>query len=314
MEKALSVHKVQTPLRNSVVTIGNFDGVHIGHREIIAKVVKRARETDGVAIVMTFHPHPRKVLFPEADLKNIFPNEDQQMQFENLGVDVWVQEPFSRDLSQLSAEAFLRDWILKPLSVKSLIVGYDFAFGANREGSLSLLELLCQRYGIHLEVVPAIKISDRIVSSTEVRKSVQTGEMEFVKSMLGRYFFITGIVEKGDQRGRTIGFPTANVSTAFETLPQTGVYATQTKIRGQVYDSVTNVGVQPTIEKKDSSLKIESHILEFNKDIYGEEITIFFHQRIRSEKKFKNLQELSEQIRVDVEEAKRILTHARPSL
>lgn len=307
MEKALGVHKVQTSLKNSVVTIGNFDGVHIGHREIISRVMSKAKDFGGTSVVVTFHPHPRKVLVPNADLKNIFPNEDQQEQFEKLGMDVWVQEPFSRDLSQLSAETFLRDWILKPLSAKALVVGYDFAFGANREGSLLTLETLCNRYGIELEVVPAVKMQDRIVSSTEVRKAIQSGEMLLTQNMLGRPFYVSGIVEKGDQRGRTLGFPTANMATMFETFPQKGVYATQTQVRGAVYLSVTNVGQQPTFEKQDITLKIESHILDFNQNIYGEEIKVFFLERIRDEIKFKSVQELSSQIQEDVKTARRLL-------
>ncbi len=307
MEKALGAHKVQTQLKNSVVTIGNFDGVHVGHREIISKVTTKAQNIGGHSVVVTFHPHPRKVLVPNADLKNIFPNEDQYEQFEALGVDVWVQEPFSRDLSQLSAEIFLRDWILKPLSAKALVVGYDFAFGANREGSLSTLESLCSRYGIELEIVPAVKIQNHVVSSTEVRKSIQSGDMSLVQHMLGRPFYVSGIVEKGDQRGRTLGFPTANMATNFETFPLKGVYATQTQVRGVVYPSVTNVGQQPTFEKQDISLKIESHILDFNQNIYGEEIKVFFLERIRDEIKFKNIQELSSQIQEDVKTARKIL-------
>lgn len=307
MERSHSVHKVQTALHNAVVTIGNFDGVHIGHREIISKVVQKAKELGGVSVVVTFHPHPRKVLFPEAELKNIFPVEDQMKQFEDMGVDVWIQEPFSRDLSQLSAETFLRDWILKPLSAKALIVGYDFAFGANRAGSLTTLEQLSKTYSLDLEIVKPVKVQDRIVSSTEIRKAIQQGESELVHQMLGRSFFVTGIVEKGDQRGRGLGFPTANVATAFETLPLQGVYATQTLIRGVLYDSVTNVGRKPTFEKQDNTLKIESHILNFNQDIYGEEISIFFKERLRDEIKFKSVQDLIEQIKSDVETAKKVL-------
>lgn len=307
MEKFSSVHKVASSLKNTVVTIGNFDGVHLGHREIIAKTVQKAQAIGGQSTVITFHPHPRKVLFPESNPKSIFPVEDQQKQFELLGVDVWIQEPFSRGLSQLSAETFLRDWILKPLSVRALVVGHDFAFGANREGSLTVLKTLCQDYKIDLEIVPALKMKDVIVSSTEIRKSIAMGEVGLARELLGRDFYMSGIVEKGDQRGRTIGFPTANMATSFETHPLVGVYATQIYVRGEFYDSVTNVGYQPTIEKKDNPLKIETHILNFNQDIYGEEILVLFKKRIRDEMKFNGLQELSSQIQKDVEEAKRIL-------
>jgi riboflavin kinase/FMN adenylyltransferase len=303
MEVVHGISKLHTQLTKSVVTIGNFDGLHFGHREIISKAVQKAKDLKARSVVVTFNPHPKKILKPDGQHVQLFDHKDQEKELSKMGVDVLVMEPFSRDLSQLTPEKFLTDYIIKPLSPMALVVGYDFAFGANREGTLTTLEKLCEKSGLELEIVNPVKMDGLVISSSEIRKSIKEGHVDMAKKMLGRSFYISGLVEKGEQRGRLLGFPTANLSTKAEILPRPGVYATYTRIRDEIYKSVTNVGYNPTFVKKsgeDKSLKIETHILNFNKDIYGEEIEIYFEHFIRAEIKFSGLEELKAQINSDI--------------
>lgn len=302
MEVVHGISKLHTQVTKSVVTIGNFDGLHFGHREIISKAIQKARTLKGRSVVVTFNPHPRKILKPELEHLQLFDHKDQEKELTKMGVDLLVMEPFSRDLSQLTPEKFLTDYIIKPLSPIALVVGYDFAFGANREGTLSTLEKLCEKNGLELEVVNPIKMEGLVISSSEIRKSIKEGHVDLARKMLGRSFYISGIVEKGDQRGRLLGFPTANLSTKAEVFPKSGVYATYTRIKDNIYKSVTNIGQNPTFvsNSKDKPLKIETHILNFNKDIYGEEIEVYFEQFIRAEIKFSGIEELKAQISNDI--------------
>ncbi len=304
MQIAHGISRLQAQLSRSVVTIGNFDGLHLGHREIISRLLKTARDLKAQSVVVTFYPHPKKILHPEKEHFQIFDQEDQERELQKLGVDLLIVEPFSRDLSQLKPEQYFVDYILKPLSPEVLIVGYDFAFGANRTGTLGVLESLTQKHGIGLEVVQPIKKEGLVISSTEIRKAIGEGRVELAFQMLGRSFYLKGLVEKGDQRGRTLGFPTANLATKAEIFPKVGIYATKTIVRGKAYLSVTNVGWNPTfVDIKNKTLKVESYILDFNEDIYGEEIEIHFLKYLRSEEKFSSVEKLVAQMKVDVQNA-----------
>lgn len=301
MEVVHGIAKLRTQVSKSVVTIGNFDGLHFGHREIISKVVQKACLAGAQSVVVTFNPHPRKILKPDAEHVQIFDHKDQEKELAKLGIDLLVMEPFSRDLSQLTAEKFLSDYIIKPLSPVALVVGYDFAFGANRQGTLSTLEKLCELHGLGLEVVHPVKMDGLVISSSEIRKSIKEGHVDLARKMLGRSFYLSGLVVKGDQRGRILGFPTANLSTETEVFPKPGVYATYTRVREEIYKSVTNVGYNPTfIGGEDKPLKVETHILNFNKDIYGEVIDVHFEHYIRAEKRFSSIEDLKAQISHDV--------------
>lgn len=300
------IARLHTQVTKSVVTIGNFDGLHFGHREIISKAVSKAKELKAQSVVMTFNPHPRKILRPDLHHVQLFDHKDQERELQKMGVDVLIFEPFSRDLSQLTPEKFLTDYIIKPLSPIALVVGYDFAFGANREGTLSTLEKLCEKNGLDLDVVHAVKTEGLVISSSEIRKAVKEGRVDLARKMLGRSFYISGLVEKGDQRGRILGFPTANLATNAEVYPKVGVYATYTRVRDEIHKSVTNVGYNPTFVEtsgKNNPLKIETHILNFNKDIYGEEIEVHFEQFIRPEMKFSGIEALKGQIQHDISTA-----------
>lgn len=224
-------------------------------------------------------------------------------------MDILVIEPFSRHLSQTSAADFLQQYIFEPLKPKALVVGYDFSFGANRQGGVAQLEEISKKKGITLEVFPAFEVEGGVVSSTRIRQTIAQGDMPLVRKLLGRPFYLQGIVEKGNQRGRKIGFPTANLTILSECLPSIGVYATWTWVRGQKYKSATNVGVNPTFQDS-GPVSVESHILDFDDYIYGEEIKVEFVQRLRAEQKFKSIDELKAQLQSDVKNATRILDEA----
>lgn len=294
------VTELKKVIPKSVVTIGNFDGLHLGHHEIITRLVHRAHELRAPAVLMTFYPHPRKILYPEKGIKNIFSKEDLELELEKMGVDIVIFEPFSREFSQMSAKDFIQQKIYKPLAPQSLIVGYDFAFGANRSGSLENLKSLADNLKFDLEIVSPIKNGQILISSTHIRLGIEQGDMELVEKMLGRPFYLKGIVEKGEGRGKKLGFATANLATLTEIYPRNGVYATKTLVRGSEWLSVTNVGKNPTFNAG-ASIKVETHILNFKEDIYGEEIVVKFKKYIRDEIKFSDINELIKQIRLDVE-------------
>jgi len=301
-------HSSAGPLLKSVVTIGNFDGVHIGHRELLRQLLQKSRSVDAPSVVLTFDPHPIQVLYPEKHHASLFDRDDQVTEFEKMGVDYLFIQPFSRELSQMSPETFLNDIIIKPLSPKALIVGHDFSFGANRSGSFELLKKYSQDWNFDLTYVPPFQREGQTVSSSLVREKVKNGEMESANQLLGREFYLKGIVIKGAQRGRTIGFPTVNIAPHVGVVPHSGVYATQILIEGKTLPSVTNIGFNPTFQDdrkiQEINVKIETHILNFKNDLYGQKISILFHKRLREEKKFASIDQLKSQISKDVESAR----------
>lgn len=309
MQTLLGVKQLSQPLKNSVVTIGNFDGLHLGHRKIISRVKELARLHSGPSLVFTFDPHPRQVLFPEQSFHRLFLREDLVTELENENVDYLVLEPFSRALSQLEPEQFVHECILKPLNPKAMVVGYDFSFGANRKGTLSVLEKILGTLGISLEVIPPQKIHDAVISSTLIRNKVGEGDVTSAQQLLGRRFYVEGVVEKGEARGRTIGFPTANIFTRAPMLPKFGVYAGYFFVQGVKHKAVANIGTNPTftLESETTPTKMECHILDFNQNIYGETVRFEFVHFIRPEMKFSGIGPLVDQIKKDVEITRNIL-------
>lgn len=289
----------------TVLTIGNFDGIHLGHQALIEQTVSLAKKYSLKSVVMSFRPHPIKVLFPEKELKRLFSYRDQEEVLEGMEVDFFVQQAFSRKLSELSAERFLSELIVKPLNPKAIVVGYDFAFGANREGSIGYLEKYCAQNQIELVVQSPIRVHGEVVSSSLLRKLIHEGRMDFASQCLGRSFYLEGVVEKGAGRGRQIGFPTANVFTKAESFPKVGVYVSLTSVGGITYPSITNVGKNPTFEEETRRpVQVETHILNFDADIYGDSITVEFLDFLRPEKKFGSVDDLIQQIQVDVKQAR----------
>jgi riboflavin kinase / FMN adenylyltransferase len=301
------IRQLPKPMMKSVLTIGNFDGVHLGHRALIDEVLKRSRASRIPSVVMTFDPHPMKVLHPDRHLKRLFSVEDQQHQFEKLGVDVLVVEPFSREFSQLSPSQYIDEWIVNPFHPELLVVGHDFNFGANRAGTLSFLGDRAGELGFELLVLPPVSIDGVVVSSSKVREAVCKGDVAQAAKLLGRNFYLEGIIEKGAGRGRTIGVPTANLRTPAELVPALGVYAAVAELNGKRYGAAVNIGHNPTFQTE-GQVSIEAHLLDFSSDIYGVPMKLEFVQRIRDEQKFANVEALTSQIKNDIEKSKQIIS------
>jgi len=279
---------------NSIVTIGTFDGVHLGHQKIIKRLVDIKQKQGGETILFTFDPHPRKVLFPDqTDLKLITTTKEKCELLKQFGIDHVLVYPFTTAFSQMHATEYISDIIAKGLKTKTLVIGYDHRFGSNREGSIETLKELSGIYNFVVEEIPAQEINQLNVSSTRIRKAIEEGDVKTANDFLGYPFFVTGVVVKGKQLGRTIGYPTANifVEDKDKLIPKIGVYAVNVIVAGKRYKGMLNVGINPTTDS-DKLIKIEVNIFEFDEDIYGYDIKVEFVKWIRNEEKFANLEEL----------------------
>ncbi len=310
METFFGVSQLPRPLKASVVTIGNFDGLHLGHRQIIHRLLAGAKSLGVPSVVFTFDPHPVQVLYPERAMAKLFDLEDLQEQLEGLGVDYLIVQPFSKEFAALEPETFIRQWVVLPCGLKKLLVGYDFGFGSQRSGNLSLLAQLGQEMGFDLEVVSALELDGMAISSSRIRKALAAGEMHLVARLLGRPFSLRGTVQRGEGRGRGIGFPTANLKVTSQSLPQSGVYICRAWLGSQNYPAVTNVGTNPTFSSADKGsaprLKVESHFWSMGQgqDLYGQQVRLEFLHRLRGEQKFSSAEDLSLAIARDLDQAK----------
>ena len=293
--------EITEKFRNPVLTIGNYDGIHLGHRTIIEVVKQRAAEISGTPMLMTFHPHPLQIVRPEKELPSIAPLEERKALIEEAGVDVLFIVPFTREFSQVPAEVFVRDILVGRIGLKGLVIGYDFTFGKGGSGNPELLGKLARNYGFFLEVVEAVTINGEKVGSNKIRKLVREGELDKANAFLGRPYMIKGEVVRGRGRGRQIGFPTINLKTDFALIPKQGVYVSELEWQGKRYPSVTNIGYSPTFGENEFS--IESYLLDFDGELYGAEVKLFFLHRLRSEMKFESVDVLRKQIQEDVEAA-----------
>ena len=288
-------------LTNSIVTIGTFDGVHLGHQKIIKRLVELKQKQGGEIVLFTFDPHPRKVLFPEQkDLKLITTTQEKCEILKLFGVDFVLVYPFTKEFSKMQAQDYISDIIVKGLKTKTLVIGYDHRFGSNREGTIDTLKELSNIYNFEVEEIPAQEINQLNVSSTRIRKAIEEGDVQTANDFLGYSFFITGTVVKGKQLGRTIGYPTANIfiENADKLIPKIGVYAVNVIYKGITYQGMLNIGTNPTTDL-DNKIKIEVNIFDFNQDIYGETLKIEFVKWIRNEEKFANLDELKQALAYD---------------
>lgn len=294
------------------VTIGNFDGVHLGHQILFSEVVGKAYRNRGTSVVITFDPHPLQVVRPEIGLKLISTFEQKIELVQLAAIDILVVLPFTRELAATPAETFI-DRLLDKIGIVELVVGYDYAFGKGRQGDIPFLEGKGAREGFAVSVVDAYHVDDMLVSSSKIRELVREGRMRDVRKLLGRYYQIRGEVKMGKQRGgAVIGFPTANLHIAPEDLcPRHGVYVTQVVYDGKCYGGVLNIGRNPTFaEAGESAISAETHIFDFNQDIYGKPIKINLLKHLRGEKKFADPAELATQIGRDAAEAKKVLAAA----
>lgn len=287
---------------NPVLTIGNYDGLHVGHRRIIDRLKEKALAINGTAMLMTFHPHPLKVVRPDKAVGMITPVYLKKKLIEEAGIDVLFILPFTNEFRLITPEEFVRRILVETLAIKGLIVGYDFKFGKQGKGTVSDLRALSGRYGYFFEVQNAVTLDGEKVGSNRIRKMITEGEVEKAGRHLGRPYMIEGLVVPGEARGRSIGFPTVNLQTDFELIPKRGVYITSVGIDGVERPAVTNIGYNPTFDGIHRT--IETHILDFSGDLYGREVAVHFLRRLRDEVKFQNADELKKHIWADVEEAR----------
>ena len=283
----------------SVVTIGTFDGVHIGHQSILKKIISYSISNNCNSIVLTFFPHPRMVLQGDNTIKLLNTIEEKSKLFSNIGIDNLIVHPFDKEFSRLTAEDFVKKILIEKLNIQKIIIGYDHRFGRNRSANIEDLIAFGEKYDFEVEQISAQEISEISVSSTKIRKFLSEGEVETSNKFLGYPYFITGKVVKGNQIGRTINFPTANIKIPeeYKLIPKNGVYIISCNIESVNYFGMANIGTNPTVSGLEQ--KIEVHFFSFNKDIYNLEIQVDFHHRIRDEKKFDSLDELKNQLNKD---------------
>jgi riboflavin kinase / FMN adenylyltransferase len=306
MQTIRSLDELAPPSEGSSVTIGNFDGVHLGHQTLIRRVRDKARNRGRKSVVITFDPHPLRVLLGRKTPPFITMTEQKLELISTLGVDYTLCLRFTKEMGAMEPEEFVRAYLVEGLNTKELLVGYDYAFGKNRKGNFALLKQLGEKYGFTTEQVEPVLVAGAIVSSTRIRDMVQAGTVWEVQPLLGRFYRISGTVIQGRNRGgRLLGFPTANIQLTDELFPKPGVYAVWAEVLGQNRPAVANIGYNPTFGNH--VLSIEVHVLDFQRDIYGQTIHVHFVQRLRDEKKFSSLEELTAQIHKDIDLGRTIL-------
>lgn len=301
-----SIEKIHHP----VITIGTFDGVHIGHQKIINQLNEEAEKINGESVLFTFYPHPRMVLYPESHgIKLIQTQEEKLAKLEKMGLKNCIVFPFTFEFSRMTALEFVRDFLVNQLNVKKLVIGYDHQFGKNREGSLQFLKDICETYDFEVIEIPAQDIDEVNVSSTKIREAILAGNIEKANDYLGDTFELTGTVVKGNQLGRTIGYPTANIvlNSDLKLIPGNGVYAVRANVRGTWFDGMMNIGTRPTVVSN-GGRTIEVNIFDFEETIYGETVTVQFLSKWRDEQKFNGLEELKNQLKLDEETIRTVLS------
>ncbi|PWK26590.1 riboflavin kinase/FMN adenylyltransferase [Arcicella aurantiaca] len=287
-------------LENAVVTSGTFDGVHLGHRKILNRLIEVAQQTEGESVVLTFYPHPRTVISPDNKVVNLLSTLDEKIELlEKSGIQHLVIIPFTREFSELSSEEFIQKILIQTIGTKTLVIGFDHRFGKNREGSFEYLKVHKANYGFEIEEISRQDIENIGVSSSKIRKALQDGDIQLADHFLGRNYSLSGVIVKGKQLGRTIGFPTANIQVReiAKLIPTTGVYAVKVGYNGNELKGMLNIGNRPTVDGTFQT--IEVNIFDFDREIYGENLTVEFIQKIRNEQKFNGLDELKAQIAKD---------------
>ncbi|MFV1949730.1 MAG: bifunctional riboflavin kinase/FAD synthetase [Anaerolineales bacterium] len=294
-------------LEKSFVSIGSFDGVHLGHQQIIQDLVEKAGQAKIPTAVITFHPHPQLIIHDEKRPYYITMPEQRAALLGQMGIDFVLTYPFDKDTSSLPAEEFVTT-LQERFHFSELWIGYDFALGKNREGNSNRLKEIGGKLSFEVHEIPAFKHQGEIVSSSGIRKKIRVGDVKSAASLLGRPFEIRGKVVKGDNRGKSLGFATSNLSVSPEMVDiKPGVYACQAEIQGEILKAVTNIGFRPTFWEGVKSALIEAHILDFSRDIYGQQLGLRFYDRLRDEKKFDQVNDLIHQIKVDIDLARSIL-------
>jgi riboflavin kinase/FMN adenylyltransferase len=303
------LNDISTPFKRAVITIGNFDGVHLGHQALFKEVVSKSREIDGAAVAMTFEPHPMQVLKRNYQPPLITLLEQKIELIGRTGIDFLICVPFTRQFAALTPREFVEDILIRRIGMAVIIVGRDYSFGRHREGNVRLLRTFAEIFDFELILADWIQrgeAEEGRISSTKIRELVMDGRVDAVRPMLGRYYQLRGQVASGRNRGgRLLGFPTANLNLQDELCPKAGVYAVTVEWNGRAYDGVANIGWSPTFD--DHVFTVEAHILDFDENIYGQQIRVNFIKRIRDELKFSSVEELAQQIQKDVNVTRQIL-------
>jgi riboflavin kinase/FMN adenylyltransferase len=289
--------------RPTVLTLGVFDGLHLGHQLIMRTVVERARAAGSVPTVVTFDPHPRAILHP-LSAPPLLQTFDQKIEaFGVMGIEQTIVVQFNREFAQIRAEDFLRDVVRERLQAREVYLGRGFAFGYNREGNIDLLRSVSERLGFHADEVPEVRLRGQRISSSRIRALLSEGRVNLARRMLGRPYGVEGRVVRGQERGRTLGFPTANLRPQNRVIPSHGVYVTATLIEGVWMRSVTNVGLRPTFETDTVEPSVETFVINWSGDLYGDVVRVRFLHRLREERKFASVDELKKQIERDRQHA-----------
>lgn len=307
MDVITNLENLTHPLKNPVLTIGNFDGVHMGHMALFDMVKERAAAIGGQSVIMTFEPHPLKVMRPGNGPLLITSTQQKLELIKDTGVDILLCLPFTQEFADISAETFVRDILIGRIGLKEIVVGYDYCFGNRRQGDIGLLKEMGENLRFKVHVVDPVIIHNLPVSSTSIRNLLRAGNLEKAREFLGRDYQICGTVVKGANRGgRLLGFPTANLKLDEELIPREGVYAVTILLDEEAYYGVTNIGFNPTFGN--AALSVETHLLDFSGDLLGKTIRINFLLRIRDEKTFGSVEELADQITSDIQQARQFFT------
>lgn len=309
MDVVTDLRAIPNPLILPIITIGNFDGVHLGHQAIFRSLVERAQAIGGTSLVLTFDPHPLKIIAPERCPPLLTPTDKKLSLIQACAVDVVICLPFTPALANHAPVAFVEDILVRTLAIHEIYVGYDFAFGRGRQGTISLLNQLGARHNFHVHMIEPIAVEGRVASSSIIRQWLQEGKVDSAARLLGRLYSIKGEVIEGYQKGRELGFPTANVRSDYELIPGRGVYAVFVEWRGQRHEGVANIGYNPTFGR--AQLSIEVHIFDFSQQLYSETVEVYFIMKIRDERTFPSVADLIAQIGHDVETAHALLAAYR---
>jgi len=295
-------------IKYPVVTSGTFDGVHLGHQKILKRVKEMARSKGGETVIITFWPHPKYVLNPGSPMKLLSTFQEKAAHLKTLGIDHLIRIPFTQGFSEMTSEEFVKTILIEKICTRQLVIGYDHRFGKNREGSFKYLQENASEYGFDVVEISRKDVDHIVVSSTKIREHILNDQIHLANKLLGRPYELSGEIVGGQQLGRKIGFPTANIEIAekYKLVPSNGVYAVQVHIRGTKLAGMMNIGVKPTLGEQPRS--IEVHIFNFGQEIYGEKLKVEVIKQIRPEMKFKDLEELTGQLVLDSEEARAILT------
>jgi riboflavin kinase/FMN adenylyltransferase len=306
MKVIKNLEQIPGEFREAFVTIGNFDGVHLGHLPILKKLIEAAHSENSKAVVITFDPHPKKVLRPEIRPFYLITSTEEKIKLlEDIGVDGLILIPFDLNFSKMTAESFVCDILWDKLHIRKIFVGHDYSFGKSKTGNKVFLAAIGKKLGFEVDIINAVKLDDETISSTRLRHLILDGDVRTAARLLGRPYNVSGIVVEGKRRGSILGIPTANIKPEKELIPAQGVYAVIAHLENDRHQGVLNIGFNPTFS--DTDLSVEVFLLDFSGDIYGKRVNVLFMERIRDEVKFENSEQLVKQIRKDIDEAWAIL-------